>query len=84
MKFNGSLRDYQIDIVNTYMSSTKDGGGLLEIPCGRGNRNGIENSSRTRSKNISYCRKTFLTDQWIERINNLYQMQGLVGYKDKL
>lgn len=36
MKFTGSLRDYQTDIVGKYMESTKNGGGLLEIPCGRG------------------------------------------------
>ena len=36
MDFKGELRDYQVNIVDTYMKSTKDGGGLLEIPCGRG------------------------------------------------
>ena len=37
--FAGDLRDYQKDIVAGYMDSTKGvhgGGGLLEIPCGRG------------------------------------------------
>lgn len=35
--FSGSLRDYQINIVNTYISESKKSGcGLLEIPCGRG------------------------------------------------
>jgi superfamily II DNA or RNA helicase len=39
LSFNGDLRDYQKNIVSTYLSSTKYGGtpvGLLEIPCGRG------------------------------------------------
>lgn len=39
--FNGCLRDYQENIIKTYMkTATKNtklgGGGLLEIPCGRG------------------------------------------------
>ena len=35
LEFNGNLRDYQNKIVDVYMKS-KNGGGLLEIPCGRG------------------------------------------------
>ena len=36
--FNGSLRDYQINISNIFMKNINPlgGGGLLEIPCGRG------------------------------------------------
>ena len=37
LDFKGELRDYQKNIVNVYMDNTKtSGGGLLEIPCGRG------------------------------------------------
>lgn len=38
IKFEGSLREYQHDIINTYMREAyhKQGCGLLEIPCGRG------------------------------------------------
>ena len=39
VKFRGELRDYQTNVVNTYMknlSKKEGGGGLLEIPCGRG------------------------------------------------
>lgn len=39
IEFKGSLRDYQKNIVNTYMNHIKkenNFGGLLEIPCGRG------------------------------------------------
>ena len=36
-EFTGSLRDYQVNIVNTYLEKAeKTGCGLLEIPCGRG------------------------------------------------
>ena len=36
--FNGEMRDYQCKIVDIYMKTVNDnkGGGLLEIPCGRG------------------------------------------------
>jgi superfamily II DNA or RNA helicase len=35
--FIGSMREYQINIVNTYLQEAKKSGcGLLEIPCGRG------------------------------------------------
>jgi len=35
--FQGSMREYQVNIVNTYLKEAKNSGcGLLEIPCGRG------------------------------------------------
>ena len=39
LQFNGDLRDYQTNIIETYKKSLNNengGGGLLEIPCGRG------------------------------------------------
>ena len=37
LNFQGDLRDYQKNIINTYLKETKKSGcGLLEIPCGRG------------------------------------------------
>ena len=69
MKFNGGLRDYLLDIVNTYMSSTKDGGGLLEIPCGRGKTvMALKIAAELGVKTLVIVHKTFLADQWIERI----------------
>lgn len=46
INFNGDLRDYQKNIVATYLNNAKKGGdfgggGLLEIPCGRGKCLGI-------------------------------------------
>ena len=55
--FNGDLRDYQINIVNTFMKSADngDGGGLLEVPCGRGKTICALNIiSKIKKKNISY------------------------------
>lgn len=38
LEFNGTLRDYQVPVVNTYLSHVESGGGggLLELPCGFG------------------------------------------------
>lgn len=37
LEFSGSLREYQNEIVNTFLTKTKETNcGLLEIPCGRG------------------------------------------------
>ena len=39
LEFTGDLRDYQKNIVSTYLKNVdpiKGGGGSLEIPCGRG------------------------------------------------
>ena len=69
MKFTGSLRDYQTDIVGKYMESTKNGGGLLEIPCGRGKTvMALKIAANLGLKTLVIVHKTFLADQWIERI----------------
>ena len=42
--FVSQLRDYQIDITNIYFNHVKEGfgGGILEVPCGRGKCLGID------------------------------------------
>ena len=67
--FKGELRDYQKDIVETYMNNLDNGGGLLEIPCGRGKTvMGLKIASQLGLKTLVIVHKTFLADQWIERI----------------
>ena len=69
MKFVGKLRDYQEDIVDKYMNSIKGGGGLLEIPCGRGKTvMALQIAAKLGLKTLVIVHKTFLADQWIERI----------------
>ncbi len=72
LPFAGSLRDYQQNIVETYRQSLNQdsgGGGLLEIPCGRGKTvialNIISALSR---KTLVVVHKSFLLNQWVERI----------------
>ena len=71
LPFNGELRDYQINIVNTFMKSADngDGGGLLEVPCGRGKTIcALSIISKIKKKTLVIVHKGFLLNQWIERI----------------
>ena len=64
--FNGGLRDYQQKIVDIYL---KHGGGLLEVPCGRGKTViALNIISRLKLKTLVIVHKGFLVDQWVERI----------------
>lgn len=71
-KFESELRDYQIDIVNTYLSNCNKKpyfGGLLDIQTGRGKTvMALYILSQLGYKTIIVVHKTFLADQWIERI----------------
>ena len=79
LPFNGEMRDYQINIVNIFMkSATKvnkegicfGGGGLLEVPCGRGKTViACKIMSELKKKALVIVHKSFLGDQWIERIS---------------
>lgn len=70
--FNGSLRDYQENIVNIYKKNVNDvdgGGGLLEVPCGRGKTViALKLISELKKKTLVVVHKGFLVDQWLERI----------------
>ena len=70
MTFNGSVRDYQVDIINTCLTKMKEsGGGLLSVGCGRGKTvMAINIACRLEAKTLVVVHKTFLQDQWIERI----------------
>jgi superfamily II DNA or RNA helicase len=73
--FNGELRDYQNNIIDIFLKSalTKNpgygGGGLLEIPCGRGKTViALKIISSLKKKTLVIVHKSFLLNQWIERI----------------
>jgi superfamily II DNA or RNA helicase len=70
--FHGALRDYQDNIVNVYKKNINDkegGGGLLEVPCGRGKTViALKIISELKKKTLVVVHKGFLVDQWIERI----------------
>lgn len=70
--FNGQLRDYQVPIVEAYMDSTKSewgGGGLLDLYCGAGKTSlSLNIISRLKRKTLVIVHKSFLLNQWVERI----------------
>ena len=71
--FKGKLRDYQEPIVDAYLKSTKNvwgGGGLLDIPCGYGKTClALYIATVLKKKTLVIVHKSFLLNQWIERIN---------------
>lgn len=80
--FEGDLRDYQLHIVDVYKQAAgvagtckgeagaaMGGGGLLEIPCGRGKTViALKIISEMKKKTLVIVHKGFLLNQWIERI----------------
>lgn len=71
VEFNGSLRDYQSNIVNKFISYiSTSGGGLLEIDTGLGKTViALNIISKLKTKTLIIVHKEFLMNQWIERIN---------------
>ena len=74
--FSGTLRDYQIEVVEAYKKSTSlsNGvgaqGGLVNLPCGYGKTTVALNIvSVMRKKTLIIVHKEFLLNQWVERIN---------------
>ena len=80
LEFKGSLRDYQVTIVDKYVNYVGSiGGGLLEIDTGLGKTViALNIISRLRKKVIIIVHKEFLMNQWIERINE-FLPQAKVG-----
>lgn len=69
LPFKGDTRDYQKKIIGEFMKYKKDGGGLLEIPCGRGKTvMALKILSELGVKTLVIVHKGFLLNQWIERI----------------
>ena len=71
--FEGKLRDKQETVVSTYLkyvSNSDKQGGLLELPCAFGKTIlALNIISRLSKKTLIIVHKTFLMNQWIERIN---------------
>lgn len=71
LEFKGELREYQINIVNKYINHVKDsGGGLLDVDPGKGKTvMALYIITKLKRKTLVIVHKTFLLNQWIERIN---------------
>ena len=74
--FVKELRPYQTKIIDVYMNHVKadlhgeiGGGGILEVPCGKGKTvMALNIISKLRKKTLILVHKEFLMNQWIERI----------------
>jgi len=72
--FQGTLRDYQIPVINKYLDHVSyGGGGLLELFCGWGKTDStLYTIGQLKKKTLIIVHKEFLMNQWIERINKYY------------
>lgn len=71
--FTQELRDYQKDIIQVYFDHVQSGrgGGILEVPCGRGKTiMALNICSVLQTKTLILVHKEFLMNQWIERIRD--------------
>lgn len=70
--FVGSLRENQVPIVDKYIKGIRSSsatGGLLDVPCGYGKTAcALKILSELKVKTLVIVHKSFLMDQWIERI----------------
>ena len=73
VSFKGKLRDFQEHVVGVFLQnadSSTGGGGLLEIPCGRGKTViALAILAKLGVKSLVIVHKEFLMNQWVERIN---------------
>ena len=70
VEFAGALRPYQDNIVNKYINFVADsGGGLLDVDPGKGKTvMALNIISKLKKKTLVIVHKSFLLNQWIERI----------------
>jgi superfamily II DNA or RNA helicase len=70
LNFNGELRDYQTAIVNKYIQHVHNGGGgCLDVDPGKGKTvMALKIMSVLKVKTLVIVHKTFLMNQWLERI----------------
>ena len=92
LSFKGELRPYQIPAVEAYLKCAKNKGcGLLELYCGAGKTVcTLKIISELRLKTIIIVHKSFLLNQWEERINEFLpgakvgRIQGeIINIEDK-
>jgi len=70
IKFNGTLRDYQVPIIDKLLKHLNEkGGGLLSVPCGRGKTlMALYIAHKLGVKTLVITHKSFLLKQWQNQI----------------
>jgi superfamily II DNA or RNA helicase len=78
--FVGTLRDYQVEVVDAFRAAAiNSSGGLVNLPCGYGKTTVALNIvSVMRKKTLIIVHKEFLLNQWVERIQQ-YLPSARVG-----
>ena len=80
--FKGALRETQKTAVNAFIKcAKKKGGGLLELYCGFGKTVcALYIISKLQKKTLIIVHKSFLADQWAERIRQFLPFATIVPY----
>lgn len=70
LAFKGSLRRYQQEMMDQVLPAVQErGGGLISMPCGAGKTTvALYIASQLKLKTLIVVHKSFLMNQWIERI----------------
>lgn len=81
INFKGDLREIQKPIRDAYLETAKSrGAGMISLKCGGGKTVlGLNIACQLKKKTIVVCHKSFLLDQWTERINQFIP-GAKVGY----
>ena len=85
--FIGDLREYQNNVIKSYLekinyydTNYQIGSSIINLGCGKGKTViAIKIISIIKKKTIIFVHKTFLKDQWIERINQ-FMPNARIGY----
>jgi superfamily II DNA or RNA helicase len=84
--FKGNLRDYQQNIINQSLPKIKDtGGGMISLRCGGGKTVlALYIACQLKKKTLIMVHKTFLLNQWIERIEQFTDAKVGIIMQDKV
>lgn len=86
IKFKGKLRPYQTELTSKCLKDIKTkGGGVISLACGQGKTViAINLATRLNVKTLVVVHKTFLQNQWIERIQEFTDAKiGIIRQKKK-
>lgn len=86
VQFKGQLRDKQIPIVETCLDTIKKvGGGIISVHCGGGKTTmSLYLVSKLKLKTLVIVHKSFLQDQWYERIKQFTNARVGIIRQDKV
>jgi len=86
LEFKGNLRDYQKDIMDVVIPKIKkDKGGMICVGCGKGKTcMALYLAMILKKKTLVIVHKTFLLNQWVERIEQFTNAKVGIIMQDKV